>query len=653
MREILKTISTLPSQRIADGGAGGRIGIGMLLMVMLAATLFALSGCGLTASMYRKSAEKSADKIVNKKSEKLFGTSSNFNIERPSDILRKRLLVEQDLPQSGKASLGADNLEKISFWPESKYPVSKRSGASEDGITIEKGKTLKLSLMQALEVGAQNSSEYQGMKEKVFQAALDVDLQRDRYGFTLGAEGDSSLQADNRITDTNPTGKTIKTESSSGTLSLSKQFKYGAKLTTSVISSVGIDIVSLLSGDKVTARGITGDASISIPLLRGAGRHIAAEQLTQAEQSLIYALYQFERYKKTFAVQVVTNYLNVLQQSDQIDNAAENYRNLITSTRRTEHLSDAGRATVVEVNQSLQQELNARVQWINAIQQYDSRLDSFKTMLGLPADADVELDRAVLKDLNSRYASMAEAVNKSWDTDASSESNANVTADATIELTPPGKVGASDLEMNEADAIKLAFENRLDLRVSKGQIYDAQRNVVIKANALKADVTLLGTASTSQTGTNTNLDLNQGVLRGLLTIDLPLERTSEANAYRNSYIALEQAVRNLQSLEDNIKLAVRQDLKSMQVARESVAIQTKAVSVAEKRWKSTNMFFDAGRSELRDVLDAQSSLVSARNSLTSAVVQYRSAELNFQTDTGILKIDDKGLLVEYSSTGEQ
>jgi outer membrane protein TolC len=363
--------------------------------------------------------------------------------------------------------------------------------------------------------------------------------------------------------------------------------------------------------------------------------------LTQAEQSLIYSLYQFERYKKTFAVNVVSNYLNVLQQSDQIDNAAENYRNLITSTRRTQRLADAGRATVIDVNQTLQEELSARARWISALQNYENQLDSFKTLLGLPADANIELNRSVLDTLNSQYADMAEAVNAT----ATAE-----TSDFEEELAPPSMAGASELEMDEDKAIQLAFENRLDLRVSEGKVYDAQRNVVIRANALKTEVTLLGTASSSNEGTS--LDLDKNVLNALLTIDLPIERTSERNAYRNSYISLEQAVRDLQGLEDNIKLSVRQSLNQMQAARESVAIQTRAVSVAQNRAKSTDMFFEAGRSELRDLLEAQSALLTARNSLTSAVVQYRTAELQFQRDTGILKIDDKGLLVEYSSMGE-
>jgi outer membrane protein TolC len=638
VRDKQRIKSVFPSLRMA-AGAGGRIGI-CILMAMLVAMLFT-TGCGTTSAMYRKSADRVAERIVENEQERLLGSSRDFNIDRPGDVLRQRLLVEQDLLQSGRASLGAYNLEKISFWPERKYPVSERSGASEDGIALAHGEILNLTLMQALQVGALNSAEYQKMKEQVFQAALDVDLQRSELGFTVEASGSSQLTADNTVTQDNPTGRTVKTESSSGTVGVSKTLKNGARLATSVVTTVGLDIVSLLSGDTVTTKGITGDASISIPLLRGAGRHIAAESLTQAEQNLVYALFQFERYKKTYAVNVVTSYLNVLQQSDQIDNAAENYRNLITSTRRTQRLADAGRSTVIEVNQSLQEELTARARWISAMQKYTDGLDSFKTLLGLPADADIELDRTELDKINEQYATMAEAVNAAISAESSSAE----------ELAPPSMAGASRLEMDEGEALRLAFENRLDLRVSEGKVFDAQRAVVIKANALLPEVTLLGSATTSSEGT-TSLDLDQGKLSALLTIDLPIERTSERNAYRNSYIALEQAVRNFQSLEDDIKLAVRQNLTQMQAARESVAIQTRAVSVAQNRAKSTDMFFEAGRSELRDLLEAQEALLTARNSLTSAVVQYRTAELQFQRDTGILKIDDKGFLVEYSSTGE-
>jgi outer membrane protein TolC len=134
----------------------------------------------------------------------------------------------------------------------------------------------------------------------------------------------------------------------------------------------------------------------------------------------------------------------------------------------------------------------------------------------------------------------------------------------------------------------------------------------------------------------------------LLTIDLPLERTAERDAYRNSFISLERAVRDVQKLEDEIKLLIRRSLREMSETRESRKIQANAVYVAQNRVQSTTLFFEAGRIQIRDLLEAQESLLQAKNSLTAAVVDYRIAELSFQRDTGLLKIDEKGLWHEYN-----
>jgi outer membrane protein TolC len=80
-------------------------------------------------------------------------------------------------------------------------------------------------------------------------------------------------------------------------------------------------------------------------------------------------------------------------------------------------------------------------------------------------------------------------------------------------------------------------------------------------------------------------------------------------------------------------------------------IQAKAVSVAQKRVKSVNMFLEAGRAQIRDLLEAQDALLSAQNSLTAAVVNYRIAELAIQRDTGVLEVDEKGLWKEYIPGG--
>jgi outer membrane protein TolC len=88
-------------------------------------------------------------------------------------------------------------------------------------------------------------------------------------------------------------------------------------------------------------------------------------------------------------------------------------------------------------------------------------------------------------------------------------------------------------------------------------------------------------------------------------------------------------------------------LRTLAQARQSYVIQHQAVALAERRVDSTNAFLQAGRAEVRDLLDAQESLLEAQNALTAALVDYRVAELELQRDMGLLRVDAKGLWHEY------
>jgi len=202
----------------------------------------------------------------------------------------------------------------------------------------------------------------------------------------------------------------------------------------------------------------------------------------------------------------------------------------------------------------------------------------------------------------------------------------------------------------------MALEHRLDFLKLHGQVYDAQRAVVVYADWLGAELTLGGSAAfgsrRSSAGSAASDDaqfrLDEGTFSGLLTLDLPLERTAARIDYRNSLISLERAVRSVQDEEDQIKLSVRRTLRTMRQARENLYIQTKAVMIAEKRVRSVTLFMEAGRAAMRDLLEAQEDLLTAQNGLTSAAVSYRVAELELQRDMGLLNINEKGLWRELS-----
>jgi outer membrane protein TolC len=297
------------------------------------------------------------------------------------------------------------------------------------------------------------------------------------------------------------------------------------------------------------------------------------------------------------------------------------------------------------VDQAVQRELSARNSWISAQERLKSSLDSFKNTIGLPTDARIELDPNDLEQLRGRATKILEQIKFS---PRGETSGTAPPADAPVDLVPASYEDAGPLEMNEPVAVKLALENRLDLQATTGAVYDAQRQVVVKADALGAELSLGGSANFADNDDDGSLRFDGGRYAALLSLDLPIERTAERNAYRKSLIDLERAIRSVQTLEDQIKLSIRSELRTLLESRESLKIQAQSVVVAEKRVRSSNLFLEAGRIEIRNLLEAQDSLLSAQNQLTAAVVNYRTAELELQRDLGLLKVNEKGLWQEFS-----
>ena len=600
-------------------------------------------GCN-SPQKFRKNLNKTADNIIKEKQLQAVGKTSKFSIERPSDILRRRLLLDQNLPVSGRASFGSDRLEKIEHWPEKDFPAVSADHNDSNNVSS----VITISLLDALQIGAKNSPEYQSQKEDVFSSALDLELERQGFRNTFIAQ----IQ---NLTSTDTTGsRTVSGNVLGGNIGASRKLPTGG----SISSAIAIDLANLLNMGGASSTGIAGEGSISIPLLRGSGKHIVMENLTQAERNTVYAIWKFETYKKQFAVETASKYLSVLQQLDSIKNSEADYKSRIVSSKWSRELANKGRLNEIEVDQATQNELSSRQRWISAMQTYKKQLDSFKTFIGLPPDANIVLSPTELETLTSPTKTIISEIEAEANQPAETKSSSLDVA--LIELLEPDYKNAGPMEITEASAIQLAFENRFDLKVSDGKVYDAQRAVVVAADALGAELTFLGSANIGSrrnsvgaaTTDNSHFVANRGVYSSLLTLDLGLERTAESVAYRKSYIELEKAVRDVQVLEDGIKTQIRNTLRDLLEARENMYIQAKAVYVAQKRVKSVSMFLKMGRTEIRNLLEAQDAFLSAQNQLTAAVVNYRIAELTMQQYMGVLQIDEDGLWQEYLPGGD-
>jgi len=592
---------------------------------MVAAVAVA-GGCR-SAGDWRDVADEKAARVLGAVQRDVTGREEPVQIETPAQTLRRRLLLDQGLTVFNEASLGIRDLSTNAYWNG-----AERLQASDrdDSLPLGTNRVLTIGLKDAVQIAARGSRDYQGRKESLYTAALGLDLENQKFRTTftgmMNASVDSSESEGERETRYGEANK----------VGASRTFSDGTQLS----SAIAVDLAGMLSGEKTSSWGLLADASISIPLMRGSGRLVNMESLTQAQRDLVYTIREFEQYKRDFMVGIASAYLNVLLTKRMLVNEEENYKRVIISTRRSRRMADANRMSPSDFDQSRQSELSARNSWISAFESYDASLEAFKGQLGLPPDARIDLADQDLEELQSYVEKFAKTELGEYDAGE---------ATAPPALERPKSVDEAGALKDQVDrAIALAVENRLDFRSNIDRIEDAQRQVLIAEDALRAEITLGGRASAGEgakAGSDENGEFNLGeaVFGSTLSIDLPFERTAERNAYRGSLIQLEGAVRAYQAAEDALKESVRAAIRSLRETREQLKIQYLAVSLAERRVRNNDLLLQAGRAEMRDVLEAQAALLSAQNALFSAIRGYRVRELELQKELGLLEVTIDGV----------
>lgn len=194
---------------------------------------------------------------------------------------------------------------------------------------------VKLSLNDALRVGAKNNRRFRTLKESVFTHALALDSEEYAFSTTFHGMILGALSGNPEITH--------ETASAGGDPALvRRKFEQGAVLT----GNAAVDIARMIRDDWHSFAW-TGDITMSIPLLRGAGRDIVREPLTQAERNLVYSIWTFERYRQTFALSLAKSYFGVLEYAQNHLNSRDNVKRLEQNYDRAEMMFKADRKSVV------------------------------------------------------------------------------------------------------------------------------------------------------------------------------------------------------------------------------------------------------------------------------------------------------------------
>lgn len=577
-------------------------------------TVCMLLSTGCTTTRYRNAADKEAYAIIDSKTPAVPNMDPNFTIEQTAtDPLA-------DLPRSQ---------------PEDRTFLGSNAALEEDAFVI--------GLEEALAISVNFNRTYQNQKENVFLQALALSLERHRFDFifsgTLSGEiaGTTTdipvpspyLSAGDFVRDFgaltgtaadlvdqyaqivesavdlsglgDPSVDIERIRSTTGVtqFGVDKLLKTGGRVAVSITSN----FFRFLTGDPSvdTTSALVG--SIVQPLWRGAGSKVVLENLTQAERNMLYALRDFARFRKEFAVDVASSYFNVLQARDQVRNNWRGYQSFEQSLERGRAEAAEGRKTPAELGRLEQAALSAESSWINSLANYSSALDRFKILLGIPTDTKIVLDPDELDNLVIEHP--------------------DITAD---------------------DAVKVAMVTRLDLYTLRDEVDDAERKLVVAANNLRPDVDFIATyrVQSPPDGDFTELDFRRENWSVGLDVGLPFDRKAERNAYRTALITEDRARRGLSLAEDSVALDVRDAWRDLEQAKLNYEINLREVELNARRVEEQDLRAELGLADAIDQVDALNDLIRAQNSLTSALVNHTITRLVFWRDMGILYIKPDG-----------
>ena len=555
-----------------------------------------------------------------------------------------------------------------------------------------------ISMNQAFTLALINSRVYQTNLETIYAAALAVTLQR--FTFTpqfyagmspttgLSAGGVPSPNVGNSfLYQTRGTGNQISALNLGTVAGVGKVFASGGRLVTGFANQLVFNFVGKNSFQPSVKSYLP--LTLIQPFLRGSGRAVTLELLTQAERNLVYQIRSFAKFRQEFMVATVVGgtiqnigagfnlpgfsgggnadptigFLNVVEDVQLMENAQSNieaYKQIVKVYAELIKGESSG-LSQLQLDQADSSLQGAKQTFLVSRNQYRSDLDGFKNQMGLPTDLPLMVNRSLTAPFKAVYSEVdrwQEKPNRDLDELPDIINRLPKLEDIILDgrsilgVYRAGKNDEDELEDLLLAAERVALEHRLDLMNSRAQLYDAWRQIKVSANALQGvfTVSLSNQFITPPNTTNPFGFVDQAKQFSLaINAELPLVRLAERNTFRANLVNYQRARRTLQNTEDSLKLIIRNDVRNLQllylqyeIARKNFVLNIRVRDQAFEQIVAPPAPGAAsqGAVQTNNLLGAQQGLLGTKNNLVTTWYNYQVARLTLYRDLGTLPFDE-------------
>ena len=400
------------------------------MAVLLVSVVIAASGCSRTErTEHRLQADREAYDVIAERNVDPRWHAADYSIEidprsryfDPHD--QDRPPMPQDDPASHQYMRLVDGMKGWKHWDDNGYRIELENPAWREALAeyVEVGGdgSVKLNIDSALRLAYVHSPSHQNQLETLYLSAVDVTTERFHLntqffgGYDARYVHNRSLNSD-QLTVGRPSV-------ADPALQARRRFATAGELLVGFANS----FVAEFTGSGANLATSLANFSFIQPLLRGAGRDVALEQLTIVERALLANLRACHQYRQGFYTRVaigelgvagpqrggggtviagfggqgtVGGYIGLLQQLQQIRNTEDSLSLQLRTLSQLEAHLDGGVIDLVQVDQFRQSIENERANLLQNRNGFELSLDSYKTgTLGLPPDLPIELDDSLIR----------------------------------------------------------------------------------------------------------------------------------------------------------------------------------------------------------------------------------------------------------------
>ncbi|TWT38793.1 hypothetical protein [Blastopirellula retiformator] len=392
---------------------------GVKTLVVGLASLVLVAGCFRTRGFYHEQADADAYHLIQQKASDPRWALPDYSVY-PSPESRMFDPYSEDFPPqplddpaSNELMYFVDGKKNYQKWTKNGVIDSAENRAWLAYLPMNSDGTLTLNDDRVVELARINSRDYQTELEDLYLSALDVSFQRFRFDAQFFGGYETIFTADGP----QRSGVNSSSELQANTrgIQMEKLFASGGEM----VVGFANQLVWEFSGPNTHSVNSLIDFSLVQPLLRGGGRRVVLEQLTQSERDLLANVRQMERFERGFYLEIVAGrsagpgpsaggvgfpsigaagsfsaggYMGLLQTEQNIRNQEANIAGLRSSLTQLESYFEAGRIDSFQVELTRQALFREQSSLLSNRASFANRLDLYKINLGLPPELPVSMD---------------------------------------------------------------------------------------------------------------------------------------------------------------------------------------------------------------------------------------------------------------------